>query len=186
MKTKDFTPIKIGFNDQGKNQFNTDLIKLRSLVNDFFEEAGKYIEIKDKNKFKGDLFKVFINEFSDKYKTQFPDVLTLDKIMELVSVNVDKLRFLSSKVNEFNIDFDYNTNEIETPDFSIYTSNNEENLLFKYAQGISEAIYNNRPQGITLFNADLQRGFVGILIFDFSSQKLVPNVGYIKGQFKRI
>jgi hypothetical protein len=183
---KDFTPIKIGFNEGERAKFETDLINIKNLLNDFFSECEKYIEIKDKNKYKGSLFNSFVNDFSNKYKSKFPEILTIDKILELSNVNTDKLKFLSSKIQELKLNIDYNSLEMETPDFCIYTSNLEENLLFQYAQGISKAIHENKPSHLSFFNADLQRGFTGLLLYDFSTQKLIPNIGFIKGQFKRI
>jgi hypothetical protein len=112
--------------------------------------------------------------------------MSLEKVLELCEVNTDKIKALASKINEYQIEIDLNTNEAKTPDFTIYTESIEQNLLYKYASEIEKAIFDNKPTEITFFQSDLQRGFSGLLIYDFSTQRLKPNIGYIKGNYKRI
>lgn len=187
MKYQQFTPIIIGIDESKKTRFESDLKAITSHLTAFFDEASKYVQIEDKNAYKGDLLNSFISDFSKKYKKQFSELLTIEKILELSNVDTHKLRFLESKIKEIDIEIDYNTHEVETPDFSIKTESIEENLLWNYANGISKAIHDNRPTNLSLtfFNADLQRAFCGLMIYDFSTQRLIPNVSWIKGNYKR-
>ena len=185
MKDKTFTPIVIGYDESSKKRFEANLTALSVHLKDFFTECEKYVQIEDKNVYKGNLLNSFISDFSKKYKTQFSELLTIDKILELSNVDTHKLRFLESKIKEINIEIDYNTHKAETPDFSIKTNSIEENLLWNYANNLSKAIHENMPNGITFFYSDLQRGFANVLLYDFSTQRLVPNVSYIKGQYRR-
>lgn len=185
MKDKTFTPIIIGIDESSKRRFEANLTALSAHLKDFFTECEKYVQIEDKNLYKGSLLNSFISDFSKKYKKQFSELLTIEKILELSNVDTHKLRFLESKIKEIDIDIDYNTHEVETPDFSIKTNSIEENLLWNYANNLSKAIHDNLPNGITFFYSDLQRGFANVLLYDFSTQRLVPNVSYIKGSYKR-
>lgn len=187
MKDKTFTPITIGYDESSKKRFEANLTALSAHLKDFFTECEKYVQIEDKNLYKGDLLNSFISDFSKKYKKQFSELLTIEKILELSNVDTHKLRFLESKIKEINIEIDFNTHETSAPDFSIKTNSIEENLLWNYANGISKAIHDNRPTNLSLtfFNADLQRAFCGLMIYDFSTQRLIPNVSWIKGSYKR-
>ena len=185
MKDKTFIPIVIGYDESSKKRFEANLTALSVHLKDFFTECEKYVQIEDKNVYKGNLLNSFISDFLKKYKTQFSELLTIDKILELSNVDTHKLRFLESKIKEINIEIDYNTHETSAPDFSIKTESIEENLLWSYANNLSKAIHENMPNGITFFYSDLQRGFANVLLYDFSTQKLVPNVSYIKGQYRR-
>jgi hypothetical protein len=185
MKNKEFKPIVIGYDESSKKRFEANLTALSVHLKDFFTECEKYVQIEDKNVYKGNLLNSFISDFSKKYKTQFSELLTIDKILELSNVDTHKLRFLESKIKEINIEIDYNTHEASTPDFSIKTESIEENLLYEYSKRIAAAIHDNKPEYMTFFYADLVRGFANILQYDFNSQKLVPNVSYIKGQYRR-
>lgn len=185
MKAK-FVPITIGFDEAGRQKFQSDLKVLIAYLSDFFNECSKYVQIKDKNAYKGDLLNSFISDFSDKYKTQFSELLTIEKILELSNVNTHKLRFLEMKIKEFDLEIDYNTLKAIPPDFSIKTKSIQENLLYQYSLNICKAIHENKPNDITLFYSDLVRGFVNVLSYDFELQKLVPNISYIKGMYSRL
>jgi len=186
MRTKEFKPVPIGYKEHEKRQFELDLSTFTSYLNDFFSEIAKYIEVKDKNAFKGKFLNMFLDLFSEKYKSQFPQFMSLEKVLELCEVNTDKIKTLAFKISEFKIEIDLNTNEAKIPDFTIYTESIEENLLYKYASEIEKAIYDNKPTEITFFQSDLQRGFSGLLLYDFSTQRLKPNIGYIKGNYRRV
>lgn len=186
MKDKTFTPIVIGYNESAKRRFESDLTAIRAHLKDFFDEVSKYVEIKDRNGYKGNLLQSFISDFSDKYQSEFSQLLSIEKILELSNVPGEKLRFLESKIKEINIEIDYNTFEASTPDFNIKTNSLEENLLYEYASGIAAAVHKTKPEYLTFFYADLVRGFANILQYDFSTQRLVPNVSWIKGNYKRI
>lgn len=185
MKHQQFTPIIIGIDESSKKRFEANLTALSAHLKDFFTECEKYVQIEDKNLYKGSLLNSFISDFSKKYKKQFSELLTIDKILELSNVDTHKLRFLESKIKEIDIDLDYNTHETSVPDFSIKTESIEENLLWNYANNLSKSIHDNLPNGITFFYSDLQRGFANVLLYDFSTQRLVPNVSWIKGSYKR-
>jgi hypothetical protein len=185
MKNKEFKPIVIGYNASAESNYKANLSSKIERLTQFFEECTKYVDIKDKNAYKPNLYNSFVEDFSAKYKSQFSELLTIDKILELSEVPVDKLRFLAAKINEIDIDLDFNTHEASTPDFSIKTESIEENLLYEYSKRIAAAIHDNKPEYMTFFYADLVRGFANILQYDFNSQKLVPNVSYIKGQYRR-
>ena len=186
MKNKEFKPIVIGYNASAESNYKANLSTKIDRLTQFFEECDKYVTIEDKNAYKPNLYNSFVNDFSKKYKKQFSELLTIEKILEISDVPVDKLRFLAAKINEIDIDLDFNTHKAETPDFSIKTNSIEENLLWNYANNLSKAIHDNLPNGITFFYSDLQRGFANVLLYDFSTQRLVPNVSYIKGGYRRI
>ena len=100
MDKKDFKRIAIGYNEAQKKQFESDLNAFTSYLNDFFSEIAKYIEVKDKNVFKGNFLNTFLELFAQKYKCQFPEFMSLEKVLELCEVNTDKIKALASKINE--------------------------------------------------------------------------------------
>ena len=71
MKDKTFTPITIGYDESSKKRFEANLTALSAHLKDFFTECEKYVQIEDKNVYKGNLLNNFISDFSNKYKSQF-------------------------------------------------------------------------------------------------------------------
>jgi hypothetical protein len=181
MKKQNFKPLAIGVNESEKQRFEADLTQFKALVSDFFSEVDKFIQVEDKNAYKGNLINTFVKDFEDKYRAEFSSILTIDKVMELCEVNTDKLKSLAEKIKEYNIEIDYNTGEAETRDFTIYTESEEHNNLYHYVKKITDSIAEN-PNNHFFYNSDLVRGFNGLVYYDFSTQSIKPNITYILGK----
>lgn len=184
MKQKKFTPIAIGVKEHQKKEFEANLTHLRTLLSDFFSEVDKFIQVEDKNVYKGNLINCFVKNFEDKYRKEFSSMLTIDKVMELCEVNTDKLKSLATKIKEYNIEIDYNTLEAKEVDFTIYTESEEHNKLYHYVKKITDAI-EDKPNNHFFYHSDLVRGFNGLVYYDFSSQTIKPNINFILGNIRR-
>ena len=181
MKKQNFIPLAIGINEHEKQRFEADLTQLRTHVSDYFSEVDKFIQVEDKNVYKANLINSFVKDFEDKYRKEFSNLLTIEKILELCEVNTDKLKSLATKIKEYNIEINYNTGEAPTKDFTIYTESDEQNKLYNYVKKITDSIA-DKPNNHFFYNSDLVRGFNGIVYYDFSSQSIKPNITYILGK----
>lgn len=180
MKTT-FKPIQIGNQIEWETNHNKDLNTLRTHLTAFFDEVAKYIEVTDKNAYKGKFISTFLAEFETKYKASYPPLMSLEKILMVSDVNVNKLKKLVNDIEAIGIDIDFNTMEETNPmDFAVYTENEEQNKMFQYAQNICDAIYTTDRPNIHFWNADLVRSFGGLMVYDFSKQQIVPNLLMIK------
>ena len=178
---KEFKPIQIGKQIEWETNHNKELTALRTHLTAFFDEVAKYIEVTDKNAYKGYFISAFITEFEKKYKGSFPPLMSLEKILQMSEVNVSKLKKLVNDIEAIGIDIDFNTMQETNPiDFAVYTENEEQNKLFQYAQNICDAIYTTDRPNIHFWNADLVRSFGGLMVYDFSKQQIVPNLLMIK------
>jgi hypothetical protein len=183
-KTTNFKPILITVNAEAENEFNLRKTAFLTILEDFWQEAVKFIDLDNKSAYRTNFFNEFKSQFEQKYSKDFPSILSTEKIMELVDVNVNKLRFLSDKLNDFSdIQIHLNTNEIETPDFGIYTSSIEQNKLLEFLFRLSSTIH--EAENFTSLNKGmLLNGFNRILDFDHSTQKFVPNYYFITNQIR--
>jgi hypothetical protein len=180
MKTT-FKPIQIGKQIEWETSHNNDLNTLRTHLNAFFDEVAKYVDVTDKNAYKGKFISTFLTEFETKYKASYPPLMTLEKILMVSDVNVSKLKKIVNDIEAVDIDIDFNTMEETNPiDFAVYTENEAQNQLFQYAQNICDAIYTTDRPNIHFWNADLVRSFGGLMVYDFSKQQIVPNLLMIK------
>jgi hypothetical protein len=104
--------------------------------------------------------------------------------MELVDVNVNKLRFLSDKLNDFSdIKIDLNTNEAEAPDFGIYTSSKEQNQLLEFLCRLSSTIH--EAENFTSLNKGMiLNGFNSMLSYNHEEQLFIPNFYYVTNQLR--
>lgn len=180
-----FKPIQIGYQKEYEANHKNNLTALRNHVTAFFNEVSKTVEVADKNAYKGKFISTFLTEFETKYKSSFPPVMSLEKIIQMSDVNVTKLKKIVNDIEAVGIDIDLNTlQEIEPIEFGVYTESEEQNKLFQYAQTICEAIYTPERPNIHFWNADLVRSFGGLMVYDFGKQQIVPNVLMIKNQMR--
>jgi hypothetical protein len=184
MKTT-YKPIKIGHQTEWETNHKNNLTALKSHINAFFNEVSKTIEVEDKNAYKGNFINKFLIDFEAKYKSSFPSVMSLEKIVQMCEVNLPLLKKIVNDIEAVGIDVDLNTmQELNPIDFGVYTESEEQEKLYKYAVGICEAIYTNDRPNLHFFNADLVRSFAGLFVYDFTKQQIVPNVLMIKNQMR--
>ena len=92
---------------------------------------------------------------------------------------MNKINSLITTINSIDIDV-----EAPAPDFNIYTENNVENKLFGCLQTIIDNI-EELSKTRNVYPAPLVSGFNGMLQFCFQTNKIVPYVGFIKGDRQR-
>jgi len=125
-----------------------------------FNDHGKQLHEKNLNAFRTHLSD-FFNEI-DKHVT-------------------DKIRFLSLKLIELNnqLEVNWDTLEFKEPDFNIYSNNLTQNQLFDLLNNLVSNIEEAKQYKNPVFMGDILRAFGGMLVFDHSTQKLKPNIGFI-------
>jgi len=148
-KTNTFKPIVIGTNDQEKQLHEANLSLILGYLNDFNEITDKYLPTFNKVSLKSNLFEAFKMQFQELHSGKFPELLSLDKILELSDVPTDKLRYLSQRIDEINKGILVNlaTKEAPDKDFNIYTTSEDQNKLWKYLNEGLNMWYGGRQKG---------------------------------------
>lgn len=182
-KTNTFEPIIIGINDQEKKLHESNLNLILSYLNDFTELTNKHLPNFKKNGLKSNLFEAFKLQFQELYSDKFPELLSLDKILELSDVPTDKLRYLSQRIDELNKGVLVNLATKETPekDFNIYTTSEDQNKLYKYLSEASISI-ENLKEFRSIYVGQMTPFFNGLFLYDYASQSLKPNIHVIQGK----
>ena len=176
MKIKrEFTPEIIGYRTEDEKRYKINLeVKIKALE-EFYSYVGRFISTEDRNVFRANLYDTFVQRFYDKYSKDYKHI-TINKMFALLDVNIEKINLLISTINSIEID-----ETKDAPDFNIYTSNEEENKLHKYLQNIIENI-DHLKETRNIFPAPLISGFNGMFQFDFTTNKIVPSIPFIKGE----
>ena len=174
--------IAIDHNKQ--RNYDTQKSTFLAILSDFWNEADQFIQITNKNEFKGNFYNTFKQQFSATYKGKFPEIVSLDKQMELASVNTNKLKFLSEKLAEYSdIQIDLNTNKIEEIDFGLYTSNENENKLLIFLKSLVDKIH-EAEQFTNVNKGHIQNAFSNCIFFDHSEQRFKPNYYFVTNQMR--
>jgi hypothetical protein len=179
-----FKKMLIAINTHQQQEYNTQKSTFLTLVSDFFNEVEQFVTVTDKNEFKGNFFFKFKELFSGTYKGKFPDIVTLDKQLELAAVNVNKLQFLSEKLNSYtNIQVDLNTNEFQEIDFGLYTTTPDQNKLLEFLNSLCNTI--STAETFTNVNkGHVQAAFSNCIFFDHTQQRFKPNYYFITNQIR--
>lgn len=169
-------PIKIGENTHGKNEFKNDLRRVTRLLNDFFEIADKYVKTDNKNEYKGNLYKTFLNKLEAQYRPNFP-IISVEKIAEFLEIELHTLRKISADISAINLEIDYNTHEAPEKDFSLYATTKEEIEKVKELEPLIAVLNQYLKSGKRVYPFDIIRGTGQVLSFEEGLFK--PSVNYI-------
>jgi hypothetical protein len=179
-----FKKMLIAINTHQQQEYNTQKSTFLTLVSDFFNEVEQFVTVTDKNEFKENFFLGFKELFASTYKGKFPEIVPLDKQMELAAVNVNKLQFLSEKLNSYtNIQVDLNTNVFEEIDFGLYTTTPDQNKLLEFLNSLCNTIA--AAEDFTNVNkGHIQAAFSNCIFFDHTQQRFRPNYYFITNQMR--
>lgn len=184
MEKQKFKPMLISIDVHKQRNYDTQKSTFLAILSDFWNEAEQFIQVKNKNDFKGNFYNTFKHQFSETYKGKFPEIVTLEKQMELASVKTDKLKFLSEKLAEFSdIEIDLNTNEFKEIDFGLYTSNENENRLLIFLTSLVDKIH-EAEQFTNVHKGHILQAFNNCIFFDHSEQRFKANYYFITNQMR--
>ena len=180
---KEFKPIIISRETTAENKFRTDVERKYKLSNEFFNYIDRFFNTEDRNVLKHEIpYNYFTDRFTSKFEGNFPPQLSVRKQMELLEVDTAKIDFLSSEIASIKVEIDFNNGLPEhEPDFNIYTQSEDQNKLYKYLTSIADSVTKAKSFGITTYPANICGGFNGWLGYDFSTNKIVPNIARVLG-----
>lgn len=169
-------PIKIGEDTHGKNEFKNDLRRVTRLLNDFFEIADKYVKTENKNDYKPNLYKTFLDKLEVQYRPNFP-IISVEKIAEFLEIELHTLRKISADISAINLEIDYNTHEAPEKDFSLYATTKEEIEKCKELEPLIAVLNQYLKSGKRVYPFDIIRGTGHVLSYD--GEVFKPSVNYI-------
>lgn len=111
---------------------------LRAL-NGFMEE---FIKVDAEECFKSDnIREYFIKQLDEKYSLDFPSYVSLNKVLDLVGVSMEKFDFLLKKYNEIELEkYDPINQQCMVPDFNIYAETPEQIERYHESDAVVKAL----------------------------------------------
>ena len=172
----DFTPIIIGRDESAEQTYKRNLKAKRDDITALYDYCVKFIDIEDKSLLYKDFKNTFLKLFYDKYQSQFPSIVTLEKMLDFASVDIALIERLASQIESVDIALDKEMNALAEVDFNIYTKNHKENLLFACMKRMSQDINTLKKNGVNIFPIAIQNGTMQTLKYNFRTQTLEPNL----------
>jgi hypothetical protein len=182
--SKKFTPIVIAKHEQKEKDFTIATDTKKERFNELFDYMTTFIDTQDKDVFKGQIYNVFIQRFTDKHHATYPS-LSISKLLDLHDCHQHKLEALINAFQSIDIEWNFITNEPESiPCFDIKTECQEQNDRYQKTNKLIEAL-DSLKESRHFYLADIVRGLNGAVAYDFHTQKIVPNQAYVLGEKER-
>lgn len=97
------------------------------------------------------------------YKKDFPLYLSIEKIIELMEIPIDKIMSLAEQIKSLDADIDYSTLQPISRDFNVYTNSKEAEERYKAAYKLKQAIETAQQKlGIEFYLGDMIRSTKGM------------------------
>jgi len=179
-KRKDeFTPIIISRDTAREDAYKRDLDAKRRDLTALDEYCSTFVSIEDKTILFKDFKETFLKMFYDKYASQFPSIVTLQKMIEFSSVDMDKIETLCKNIESIKIDLDENFHQLSEVDFNIYTKTQKENLLYATMKRLCQDLDTLQNNGVRLHPMSIQNGTMNTIKYDWRSQSMQPNLSAV-------
>ncbi len=182
---KEFKPIAIGTNDGAKREYERLLNAKRSDLRELSDYANRFIEVDDYTLLFKDFKNTFRKLFSEKFASQFPNLVSQQKQLELVDCDITKIDALSDRIESNTIALDENLKATEKTDFNIYTKDENQNKLYKTLCRISDDYKELKDGGLNIFPMAIVNGTAQALRYDFQKAKLIPNIAIFTSTWLR-
>lgn len=168
MRTK---RIALYVDELAKEEYKRSKEAKHSAYNDALTYCERYLTIDDTKAFKSDIWGHFEAVYLEKYRSEFPPIVTDAKIFELSDIDTDKIKALQRKYEAINA-------PDKEPDFTVYANTPEQIERFNATQKICDTL--NTVQGIVpINNFALMNGLSRTITHDFATEKLIPNFVWV-------
>jgi len=185
MSNKKFQPIAIGINESAKSEHERNLNAKRSDLRELSDYASRFVDVNDYSLLFTDFKKTFRDLFKDKFASQFPNLVSQAKQLEMVDCDITKIDALCEAIESNPITLNSDLKYTEKTDFNIYTKDEEQNKLFITLSRIGEDYSELKKNGLNVFPMAIVNGTNQALRYDFATQRLKPNITIFTSKWSR-
>lgn len=169
----------IGKDSHAETIFKTNLDSKIKRFSELLDYCNQFLLIKDLNAFSEKPKQYFLNAFDEKYKNEFPPIVTLEKKLELCNIDIQKITRLEAEYKQIEITgFEPLTLSAQEPDFNIYANDKEAVTRYEKTKILCDLL-NELRETNQVYPANVIQGVSGAIGFNFQSNKFDINVGFI-------
>ena len=173
------TKTIIGKDIHSEKTFKMNLEAKKSRFNELLTYCNQFVLIKDLNAFSENPKQYFLNAFDEKYKSDFPPIVTLEKKLELCNIDIQKIARLETEYKQINVTgFEPLTLSAQEPDFNIYAIDKEAVTRYEKTKILCDLL-NELRETNQVYPANVIQGVNGAIGFSFQENKFDINIGYV-------
>ncbi len=173
-----YKPMLISFDESGYNHAIKRGNEKIEILNKAIQWAEKHIVISDVELFARSFSKFFMDQYYESNKDKIQLDIKVDKLLELVGINIFELRDLEDKFNSMNDKLDYSDGIKPLVDRSLYenyTKSSVENDKLRAGRKLIEVI--KTCESFTkIYPMSIQQATSNLLSYDIRRNKYLVNI----------
>ena len=177
-----YRPVLMDFNDEG---YQLELKIQKEKQGQFkqaYDFATKYIVVVDYEKFAKSFTQFFKTEWYAINKSKIALDVSIDKLLDLVNIDLTPLQKLEAKFNSTPHSLDFNevkdgiaTINVDRKKYEVYTKSAQENETLRDAKNFIDALH-RLERHTKVYPLNIANGTNGLIRFDIRKQMYFPSV----------
>ncbi len=168
--------MKIGYKHLEAERYQRDVSNKQAILEQAIKLASTKVTIENVSNFADGFIKHFLQLWKEQNSSKFPEMLSIEKQIELSEFAFHILRNLETKFKEIRLP--------ENPNFDIVITK-DQIPTYKALHAVCEAVNASKQHIPSLVMGDIIRTYRGSLNYDFKTQTLEVNPNYFNGYYRR-
>lgn len=168
--------MKIGYKTAEAEKYKRDVENKNAILQQALKLISPVVTLDNEEQFSASFTSEFLRLWKDQNSSKFPEMLSIEKQIELSEFAFHILRNLETKYKEIRLP--------ENPNFDI-TITKEQIPTYKALKAVCEAVNASKGYVPSLVFGDIVRMYRGSLNYNFNSQQLEVNPSYFNAYYRR-
>ena len=168
--------MKIGYKHLEAERYQRDVSNKQAILEQAIELASTKVIIENVSNFADGFIKHFLQLWKEQNSSKFPEMLSIEKQIELAEFPFHILNDLETKYKQIRLP--------ENPNFDIVITK-EQVPTYKSLQAVCKSINESKQHLSGLVFGGIVTAYKGALNYDFKKQELEVNPSYFNGYYRR-
>jgi hypothetical protein len=168
--------MKIGYKHLEAERYQRDVNNKKEILEQAIQLASTKVTIENVYNFTDGFIKHFLQLWKEQNSSKFPEMLSIEKQIELAEFPYHLLYDLETKYKNIRIP--------ENPNFDIVITK-EQVATYKSLQAVCKSINESKQHLSGLVFGGIVQTYRGALNYDFKKQELEVNPNYFNGYYRR-
>jgi hypothetical protein len=168
--------MKIGYKQLEAERYQRDVSNKQAILEQALQLASTKVIIENKENFAESFTKQFLQLWEEQNSSKFPEMLSIEKQIELAEFPFHILNDLETKYKQIRLP--------ENPNFDIVITK-EQVPTYKSLQAVCKSINESKQHISGLVFGGIVTAYKGAINYDFKSQTIEVNPNYFNGYYRR-
>lgn len=174
--------VKIYHDALSETMHTQNVERKKKLFKELVDYCSQFVHLDDLTALSNEGERYFQKVFYARYKDEFPPMVSVQKMIEMVECSLSKISSLHTRYSDIKIEgFNPETCEAPILDFSVYATTKQQVERYKLAQSICDCINQLKAEtNYTFFLGQISQGMSGVVQISFDdTTKLIVNKDFV-------